>query len=153
MFAPNCLLLSKLLGLWNGKKHCAYYVSVCEAYLEPCQTCKMERFVKIITGFKPIAIFEKSSILLFDKVLNMPLAYMLTLRERFFLFVFEVVKVKYPHYTPGIMSWILSILVILWLFYGCYDINRQSWVNLLEVLEMKDISVLPNIIFLVKIRS
>ena len=83
------------------KSHC---VSVCEAYLEPCQTSKMERFVKIITGFKPIAIFEKSSILLFDKVLNMSLVYMLTLRERFFLFVFEVVKVKYPYCIPGIMS-------------------------------------------------
>ena len=60
--------------------------------------------MKIITGFKPIAIFEKSSILLFGKVLNMPLVYMLTLRERFFLFVFEVVKVQDPYCIPGIMS-------------------------------------------------
>ena len=34
-----------------------------EVYSEPSLTTKIERFVKIIRGFKPLTIFAKSSIL------------------------------------------------------------------------------------------
>ena len=34
-----------------------------QAYLEPCQTSKMERFAKIVNGDKPLTIFAKRSIL------------------------------------------------------------------------------------------
>ena len=30
-----------------------------EAYLKPCQTSKMERFAKIVNGWKPLTIFGK----------------------------------------------------------------------------------------------
>ena len=33
-----------------------------EAYLEPCQTSKMELFTKIVNGFSYLNIFAKSSI-------------------------------------------------------------------------------------------
>ena len=36
---------------------------VSETYWEFCQTCKMERFAKIINGWKPLIIFAKRSIL------------------------------------------------------------------------------------------
>ena len=34
-----------------------------EAYSEPCQTCKMERFAKIFNGFYPLTNFAKRFIL------------------------------------------------------------------------------------------
>ena len=34
-----------------------------EAYSEPCQTVKMDRFAKIVNGFKPFTIFVKRSVL------------------------------------------------------------------------------------------
>ena len=36
-----------------------------EAYLEPCQTSKMELFAKIVNDWKPLSIFAKRSILEF----------------------------------------------------------------------------------------
>ena len=34
-----------------------------EAYSEPCQTAKMERFARIANGFKSLNIFKKRAIL------------------------------------------------------------------------------------------
>ena len=34
-----------------------------DTYSEPCETSKMERFVKIVNNFKPLTIFGKRSIL------------------------------------------------------------------------------------------
>ena len=34
-----------------------------KAYSEPCQTCKMECFAKIVKGLKQLPIFAKHSIL------------------------------------------------------------------------------------------
>ena len=34
-----------------------------EAYPEPCQTSKMERFAKIVNDFYPLTIFTRRSIL------------------------------------------------------------------------------------------
>ena len=34
-----------------------------EAYSESCQKSKMELFVKIVNGLKPLTVFKKSSIL------------------------------------------------------------------------------------------
>ena len=39
-----------------------------EAYTEPCETSKMELFVKIVNSFKPLIIFTKK--LHFDMVLK-----------------------------------------------------------------------------------
>ena len=36
---------------------------ITEVYLEPCQTFKMEVFVKTVNGRKPLTIFAKSSTL------------------------------------------------------------------------------------------
>ena len=36
---------------------------IAEAYSEPYQTSKMERFAKIVNGFQPLTIFGKRSIL------------------------------------------------------------------------------------------
>ena len=48
-------------------------IQMADAYSEICQTTKMERFVKIINGLNPRAIFAKRSILDIDRVLNKPL--------------------------------------------------------------------------------
>ena len=37
--------------------------SITEAYSEHCQTSRMERFMKIVNGQKPLTIFAKCSIL------------------------------------------------------------------------------------------
>ena len=34
-----------------------------DVYSQPCQTSKMENFVKIVNGYKPLTIFAKPSIL------------------------------------------------------------------------------------------
>ena len=39
------------------------HLSSPEAYLEPCQKSKMERFMKIFNVFQPLTIFAKCSIL------------------------------------------------------------------------------------------
>ena len=44
-----------------------FYQNDLEAYSEPCQTYKMERFTKIVKGEKPLTIFEKRSILYVQK--------------------------------------------------------------------------------------
>ena len=44
-----------------------------EAYLEHCQTSKIEYFAKIVNGRKLLSVFAKLFILDFDKVLNAPL--------------------------------------------------------------------------------
>ena len=36
---------------------------ILKSYSEPCQTSKLERFAKIVDGFKPLTIFAKRSIL------------------------------------------------------------------------------------------
>ena len=38
-------------------------IVVSEAYSEPSQTSKIELFEKVVNGFQPLTIFEKSSIL------------------------------------------------------------------------------------------
>ena len=43
---------------------CLYFRAFpAEAYSEPCQTSKMERFAKIINSFQPLTTFAKRSIL------------------------------------------------------------------------------------------
>ena len=39
------------------------YLNKSEAYSEPCQTSKMERFVKIVNGYNPLILLANHSIL------------------------------------------------------------------------------------------
>ena len=41
-------------------------------YLETSQKTKIERFAKIVCGFKPVTIFVKRPILDFDRVVKTP---------------------------------------------------------------------------------
>ena len=51
-----------------------FFVELCaEMHLEPCQTCKRELFKKIVDGFQMLAVFAKTSIADFDRILNSPL--------------------------------------------------------------------------------
>ena len=45
-----------------------------EAYSEPCQLSKMERFMKVVNDFQTLTNFTKGFILMFGSVLDMPLA-------------------------------------------------------------------------------
>ena len=53
----------KLLHSKGTLSHSNNYFSNSEAYSEPYQLSKMERFAKIINGFQPLTIFAKQSIL------------------------------------------------------------------------------------------
>ena len=46
---------------------------ITERYSEPCQTCKMDHFAKIVNGFQPLTVFTKCSFLVSYRVLSMPL--------------------------------------------------------------------------------
>ena len=57
-----CILWGKqLTSVWYDIVF-PHSVQDSEAYSEPCQTCKMERFTKIVNGFYPLTIFSKHSI-------------------------------------------------------------------------------------------
>ena len=56
-----------------GILHCIYIaVLLSEEYSEPCQTSKMDFFVKIVNGLKPLFL-QKTLFTIFDRVLNTPL--------------------------------------------------------------------------------
>ena len=54
----NCTNGTKLRNAPHVPNHKAS-----KKYAEPCQISKIERFAKIINGFKPLTIFAKHSIL------------------------------------------------------------------------------------------
>ena len=51
--------------LWHNLKYNAFadYALQSVAYSKPCQSSKIERFVKIVNGFKPLTIFARCSVL------------------------------------------------------------------------------------------
>ena len=53
----------KTLGFHNICSICQVSMCHLEVYSEPCQTSKIEHFVKIVNDFQPLSIFAKRSIL------------------------------------------------------------------------------------------
>ena len=58
-----------------GKHQCMsiWKFHIPEAFSEPCQTFKMEPFVKIVNYWKLLTIFTKTSSYMFNRILNVPL--------------------------------------------------------------------------------
>ena len=79
-----------------------------EAYSEPCQTSKMELFVKMINGWKPLTIFAKSSISDYCQCSEYASTLLLIFNQKVFQNDQNEVDVRY---LTKLTCWLISFLL------------------------------------------